>query len=371
MIKLRYKPLKSGKYTLYLDIYTSDKKGNKKRQYEFLKLQVEKDYSKVKNVLANDRTTIWQAEEIRKKRELEVTGEINGVKARLGYNDNNSVIGYLKTVYYKTGNERISTLLYHLNRFTDNENISFREIDTAWLNEFKQYIITNVSQNAAVNYLKLFRARVKDAYRKDIISRNPFDKFEMPRELESERTTLDVSEVEKLINTPFPSHPHLRLGFLFSCFTGLRVSDIYSLKWQDILKEKDKDENQIYYLNIRPVKTRKSSGKILKIPLTLAAIQVLEELEKERKIDDLVFCKLPSDRNARSLLKLWVAKSGIKKNVYFHAARHTFATLSLTYGIDIYSVSKLLGHTDIRNTEIYAKIVDEKKRKEILKLPTL
>jgi integrase len=371
MITLRYKPLKSGRYSLYLDIYTSDDKGNKKRQYEFLKRQVSKDYSKVKNILAEDKTTLDIAEEIRRKRELEVTGEINGIKTRLSYNNYHSVTGYLDGVFFKTGNEQIKTLLYHLKRYTDNEGVSFRELDTVWLNEFNDYLVKNVSQNTAVNYMKIFRARVKDAFRQDIITKNPFDKFEMSRKLESERTTLDTAEVEKLIDTPFPSHPHLRLGFLFSCFTGLRASDIYALRWQDVLKENDAEGNLFYQLDIRPIKTRKSTGKILKTPLTHAAVEVLEELENERGIDDKVFGKLPSNRNARDLLKLWAARAGIKKNVYFHAARHTFATLSLTYGMDIYSVSKLLGHTDIRNTEIYAKIVDEKKRTEIQKLPVL
>jgi integrase len=371
MITLRYKKLKTGKYSLYLDIYTTDDKGNPMRQYEFLKLQVSKDYSKIKNILSEDRENMDLATEIHRKRELEIIGELNGVKARLGYKGHLPVITYLESILQKTGNQRIKTLLYHLKHYMDNEKLTFGELDTTWLCEFKDYLVTNVSQNATVNYLKMFRARVKDAFRQDVITKNPFDKFEMPRELESERTTLDATEVEKLIATPFPSHPHLRLGFLFSCFTGLRVSDIYALRWQDVLKEKDAEGTPVYYLNIRPIKTQKSSGKIVKLPLTRAAVEVLEEMETGRGLDDKVFDKLPTDRNARNLLKLWVARAGIKKNVYFHAARHTFATLSLTYGMDIYSVSKLLGHTDIRNTEIYAKIVDEKKRQEIQKLPVL
>lgn len=371
MITLRYKKLKTGKYSLYLDIYNTDDKGNKMRQYEFLKLKVSKDYSKIKNILAEDRDNLDLAEEIRRKRELEVTGELNGVKAKMGYNGHLSVIGYLEGIFYKTGNQRIQTLLYHIKRYTDNEKLTFRELDIAWLNEFKDHLITSVSQNAAVNYLKLFRARVRDAFRQDMILKNPFDKFEMPRELESERTTLDTSDVEKLIATPFPPHPHLRLGFLFSCFTGLRVSDIYALCWEDVLIEKNAKKKPVYYLNIRPIKTQKSSGKILKMPLTRPAIEIIKELVKEKKLDEKIFYKLPSERNSRNQLKLWAAKAGVKKNVHFHAGRHTFATLSLTYGMDIYSVSKLLGHADIRNTEIYAKIVDEKKRKEIQKLPVL
>jgi len=371
MIKLRYKKLKSGTFSLYLDIYTSDDKGNQKRQYEFLKLQVLKDYSKIKNILAEDRDTIDKAEEIRKQRELEIAGQLSGLKTRMAFNDHLSVNGYLETVCNKTGNQRIKTLLYHLNRYTDNEGITFKDLDREWLDEFKNDLVTNVSQNAAHNYLKLFRARIKDAFRNDIISKNPFEKFEMPKELESERTTLDKSEVEKLVATPFPSHPHVRLAFLFTCFTGLRSCDACALKWNDIIQEKNKDDNLFYYMNIRPFKTQKSSGKVLKVPLTQAAVDILVEAEKDKKLSDVVFDRLPNPRYTRDLLKLWAARSGIKKNVYFHAGRHTFATLSLTFGMDIYAVSKLLGHANVRKTEIYAKIVDEKKRNEIQKLPTL
>ncbi|HEY4784967.1 MAG TPA: phage integrase SAM-like domain-containing protein, partial [Bacteroidales bacterium] len=162
MITLRYKKLKTGKYSLYLDIYTTDDKGNKKRQYEFLKLQVSKDYNKIKNILLDDRDNMDLAEDIRRKRELEVTGELRGVKARMGYSGHLSVTEYLESVYYKTGNERIKTLLYHLKRYTDSEKLFFNDVDTVWLNEFKDYLVTTVSQNAAVNYMKLFRARVKD-----------------------------------------------------------------------------------------------------------------------------------------------------------------------------------------------------------------
>jgi len=371
MIKLRYKPLKTGRYRLYLDIYTSDDKGNKKRQYEFLKFHVSRDYSKIKNILMEDKESIALAEVIRQKRELEITGEVNGLKTRLTVNHSQTVNGYLNNLYLQTGNVRLKTLLYHLNRYTDGEEVTFKELDIAWLNEFRDHLVTNVSQNAAVSYLKMFRARIKDAFRQDVIAKNPFENFEMPRELESERTTLDKSEVDKLVKTPFPSHPHLRLGFLFSCFTGLRVSDIYSLKWQDVIREANKDGNIITSLNVCPIKTQKSSGKILKIPLTNPAVDILEEAEQDKGLSDLVFDKMPSSRNARNLVKLWTARAKVKKNVYFHVARHTFATLSLTYGMDIYSVSKLIGHTDIRNTEIYAKIVDEKKQREIQKLPVL
>lgn len=225
------------------------------------------------------------------------------------------------------------------------------------------------------SYFSDLRARIKEAYRLDIITKNPFEKFEMPRSIETERTLLDVSEIETLIKTPFPLHPQLKLAFLFVCFTGLRVSDLYALKWSDITREKDKEGNDSYNLCINPIKTQNTSGIMLKAPLTQAAIGILFEVEKakptEKKKSEEVFDKLPAGRSANNYLKLWSARAGLKKNISFHTGRHSFATISLTYGMDVYSVSKLLGHSHIRSTEVYAKIVDEKKRAEIKKLPLL
>ena len=370
MIQLRYKNLKSGKYSLYLDIFSKDDQGNQKRQYEFLKLYTKKDYSKLKNIIADDRNIVDLAEDIRKKREMELAGEIKGLRTKQR-TTHQSALEYIRNYQKKTGDTHATSLLYHLNLFTEGQDIRFMDITPEWLTRFLEYFSTRVSHNTGKNYLKMLRARIMDAYRQDIININPFEKFDMPHELETRRTTLDAEEVKQLVATPFPSHPHVRLVFLFSCFTGLRVSDCEALQWSDISEETDPKGKRVHFLNIRPIKTQTTSGKILKVPLTESALAVLDEVRKEKNQSETVFCDFPTPRNARNLLKLWAARAKIKKNVHFHVARHSFATISLTYGMDIYTVSKLLGHVNLRHTEIYAKIVDEKKRHEIQKLPTL
>jgi integrase len=370
MIKLRYKPLSSGNYSLYLDIYSSDSNGHKKRQYEFLDLKVSKDYSKVKNIAMDDRGTMTLAEEIRAKRELELVGTIRGVKPRQRAS-HKSFLAYLDDYYYKFHDVGLRTVISHLKNFTDGQDVLFTEVTPEWLDEFKSYLLLKVSNNACINYMSALRARLNDAFREDLITRNPFDKFELASRHETQRTTLDIEEVKTLVGTPFESHPHLRLAFLFSCFTGLRISDLRELCWEDIQEELTENEEKEYYMQIRPVKTQKVTGKLLKVPLTDSACKLLDELRKEKNLSGLVFDRLPSERNARNLIKLWAAKAGMKKNIHFHTGRHTFATICLTCGMDIYTVSKLLGHTDVATTEIYAKIIDEKKRREIQKLPVL
>jgi len=124
-------------------------------------------------------------------------------------------------------------------------------------------------------------------------------------------------------------------------------------------------------MQLRPVKTTKTTGNLLNVPLSQQAISIFLNKKKINKSqqNDLVFPKLPNKDLCSYHVKKWAIKAGIKKHVHFHLARHTFATLSLTAGIDIYTVGKLLGHTHIDTTQVYAKIVDEKKKEEIGKFP--
>mgnify|MGYP000978086094 CR=1 FL=1 len=370
MIALRFKELKSKRYSIYLDIFTSDKQGNRKRQYEFLKLYVGKDYSKIKNIAQEDKNTMFLAEDIRKKRELEIIGELKGIKSNRKTNKQ-SVLEYINNCYHRTKYRNLKTLLFHLVKFAEGKDILFENVTPAWIEKFKNYLEQRISINTLVNNLKLFRAKLNDAFREEIIQVNPFDKFTLPKMQETEKITLSPKEIEQLIKTPFPSHPHLRLAFLFSCFTGLRVSDIINLKWEDIKYNQEGYEQRTAEIQITPVKTKKRSGAKLRIPITNSAMAILESLKNEGVTKEKVFYDFPEVRYARDLIKLWAAKAGIKKNLHFHAGRHSFATISLSSGIDIFTVSKLLGHKSLTSTEVYAKIVDEKKRQEIKKLPIL
>lgn len=135
------------------------------------------------------------------------------------------------------------------------------------------------------------------------------------------------------------------------CFCGLRISDVKALTWGDV--EKDGEH---WKLKIRQQKTQAP----LYLPLSEQAKKFIPE-RGEATDDDLVFANLPCEQSMNRHLKDWAKAAGIKKKVTLHTARHTFATLTLTKGGDIYTVSKLLGHADIQTTQVYAKIVDKKK----------
>lgn len=143
----------------------------------------------------------------------------------------------------------------------------------------------------------------------------------------------------------------VKAAFLFSCFCGLRLSDIEGLTWSAICQD-----GNTWRLEIRMQKTR----QLIYLPLSDAARRYIPE-RGEKGPESLVF-DLPKRVTTQCDIRTWVKRAGITKNISFHCARHTFATLALTQGADLYSISKLLGHTNIATTQIYAAIIDQRKQ---------
>ena len=106
------------------------------------------------------------------------------------------------------------------------------------------------------------------------------------------------------------------------------------------------------------------------MPLHKNALNIINQQRKDGRTYGKIFL-LSANNNTQSHIKKWVENAGINKHITWHCARHTFATLNLTYGTDIYTVSKLLGHRDIRTTQVYAKLIDKKKVEAINKLPVI
>lgn len=177
---------------------------------------------------------------------------------------------------------------------------------------------------------------------------NPWNKLsrsEKPKNPGSKRDYLTIDEVKNLIATPC-DHENVKRAYLFSCFCGLRLGDVMSLKWEDINMNGDRWSVGI---------VASKNLKVLHIPLSAQARKWMPE-----KTDDLVFPHFSSHELSKRL-QPWAAAAGISKTVTFHTSRHTFATMLLTLGTDIYTVSKMLGHSSVKPTQIYAKIIDEAK----------
>ena len=203
-------------------------------------------------------------------------------------------------------------------------------------------------------YLDMYHKGARKKEGRPLIDRNPFkllDAKEKPQKNSSIREFLTIEEVKQLMATPC-RYDIVKRAFLFSCFTGLRYSDIKSLLWSEIRKAAD---GRTLFLEHPQVKTR----KIVTVPLSEEALKWMPRQQKDK---EHVFHQLQiTSTTVEVILGEWMKEAGIEKHITYHCSRHTAATMLLTLGADLYTVSKILGHSSIKMTEVYAKIVDKKK----------
>ncbi len=210
-----------------------------------------------------------------------------------------------------------------------------------------------ISLNSASGYYSTFRGLLKIAYRNKWFRENIndyLDKIE-PQDVKKEYLTLD--EVKQLATTPCDI-PTLKAASLFACLTGLRISDILNLQWEDFTIAPD----QGYCLRIRTQK-----------PPTEATLPISYEAYE--------LCGTPGTGKVfkglkRSMinypLKNWLKKAGITKPITFHGFRHSYAAIQISLGTDIYTVSKMLVHKNVSTTQIYADLINTKKRETANKI---
>ena len=368
-IKLRVKHLANGNKSIYLDMYM-----NGKRKYEFLKLYIIPEYNKSDRVRNSE--TLKLANAIKAQRIIELQNQSHGFK--INKTSHIRLTDYIQSVAEKKSeNEVRKTVLhavvYHLRRYNPND-IQLSRIDKDYILGFLDYLKTAkqthtkkeklLHVNTQVYYYKMLRYCLNYAVSEELISANPMNKIkneEKPHKHRTEREYLTIDELRKLAQTPF-YNGLLKKAFLFSCFCGLRHSDIIALTWGDI--EMDDDGNARLYI------IQKKTKEAISLPLSQEAIKQLPKRE-DAKEDDIIFKKLITLGRTNEILPKWAEQAGIKKHITFHCARHTHATMLLTLGVDLYTVSKLLGHTNIQTTQIYAKLVDESKKKAIDLIPNI
>jgi len=355
---------KNNKISLYLDYYS-----NGKRKYEYLKLYLlpEPEEGKLTKAQKDENNKILSlAESIRSKRHLEVQ---NGI---YGFNNQEKLKGHF-IVYMEAlasrkteskGNfDNWASTIKHLKKFCP-KDVTFSQLDNQFVDSFKEYLTKqaktpskkNLSANSAYSYFNKFRAALKQAVKDGIILVNPADGVKGLQQGDSKREFLTLEELQSAVKHECEI-PILKQAFIFSCLTGIRWSDIHKLLWSELQYSEDYG----WYIRFRQKKTKASET----LPISNQAHDLLGKIGEpsERVFDGL---KYSAWHNLK--LQQWIMKAGISKTITFHCARHTYATLQLTLGTDIFTVSKLLGHKDIRTTQVYAKIIDEKKKEAANKI---
>lgn len=343
-IKIRVKKMKDGRLSVFLDTHRHNA-----HHYEFLKL-----YLYQTGFSAHNDNTLRLVARLRDDREALLQESETGIPTR---REDVSFIRFARAVISEknesTAEQYTCGLTFWIK--THGERLTIRQIDRYHVDKFLSRMKADrLSQATRFHYFFAVKYILKQAVKDRIIQYNPADDFSVSQG-RSVREFLSMDEVRQLVdlNTGDP----VRDAFLFSCYTGLRYSDIIALTWNQIRDN---------HLAIKQQKT----GEYLRSPLTEPALAILDSLRTTCNMTGKVF-KLPSYKRLREHLKKLMDAAGIDRNITFHCARHTFATLCLTYGMDLYTVSKLLGHTDIGTTQLYAKIVDSKKEEEVRKFPKI
>lgn len=380
-IKLRFKQLKDGNQSIYLDCYV-----NGIREYKFLNLYLRPDNSR--------ENKMWNKEQLRLANAIKAQYIIDIQNGEFGFKDRNrtrklSFLTYCEDMaaeYEANGQTSCAVLMRSaVKRMTayKGKNITFYHIDKEFLIGFIEYLNSDIRdfdkeskdkkrkpKPLSEVYKEALFARImvalNKAERDGIIVKNPgkdIDRKLKPHAEQKSRCYLTLDEIQKIIDTEYKPDNDIKPAFLFCCFSGLRYSDVQKLTWGEITVSPEG------YAQIET--NMQKTGKDITIPLSDNALKWLPE-RTDQTSASRIFYKLPDQvTNADVRLRTIIKKAGITKHVTFHTARHTFATLTLTYGADLYTVSKLLGHSNIRTTQIYAKIVDESKRKAVNLIPKL
>lgn len=372
-IKLRVKML-SNSLSLYLDLYKDGK-----RQYEFLKLYL------------NEETDLSIKEQNRQNLEIantilhEKIADLN--KRGAGFISPKGKVNLIDYILFqadealkKSGNKHgyyytLHALAKHISLFSGND-IQLKQVDKDYIKRFISYLKTAknfnfqrtgtdrdkdiiLSQNTQHNLFMKFKYVLRKAVKADIITLNPMDKLEnddKPKDEDGTREYLTVDEIKTLIVTPC-KNDILKRAFLFCCLVGLRYSDVSSITWGELTK--DNDGSVLLRFKMKKVKRSENAY------ISDEALKWLPDRGMAGD-EDTIF-SLPKNDSANKQLARWIKAARINKKITFHCSRHTAATLNLSLGTPIETVSKMMGHTKISTTQIYAKIIDQKQKEAVNK----
>lgn len=362
-VKLRQRAISGNRKSLYLDFYPPipHPETGKPTRREFLGLYL---FDKPKNPFdkQSNKETERLAQDTRAKRQLEIQAGDFGFLNAKQKKETDFVQYFKQIVETKTGSNKKGwqTAFNYFNMFTGGK-LTLSNLNKNLCNEFREYLLTakrqrgiqseQITQSSARAYYNKFKATLKQAYKKELIEIDLSARIDGISEPEVQREYLTLEQLQTLVNTPC-SIPLLKNAAIFSALTGLRFSDISKLVWGEV----QYSELEGYFLQFRQKKTK----GVEVLPISEQAFKLLGERKEPTA---KVFEGLIYSAYLNVHLKQWILRAGITKDITFHCFRHTFATLQLSFGTDIYTVSKMLGHRELKTTQIYAKIVDDTKRK--------
>lgn len=381
-VTLREKPISKNRNSLYLDFYPPiiDLNSGKPTRREFLRFYVYSNLNKKEkkkpvydvNPAINsiyekhNKETLAVAESIRQKRQNildkpEIYTGYEQEQLRLKEQGEKNFVVYFKRLVDKrkaSNHDNWVAAYKYLIAFTEG-TLRVSDLSEKFFSDFKEYLLTTLSnksnkvtlsQNSAASYFNKVKAALKQAFKDGMLQTDFNAKIEPIKTTETQRNFLTIEELNRLVQTEC-QNVLLKRAALFSALCGIRHSDIKKLTWNEL----EYIEGNGYFIQFKQQKTK----GVEMMPISEQAYSLLGE---RKEPTDKVFEGLTYSAYENKHLSQWIGAAGITKNITFHCFRHTFATLQLSMGTDIYTVSKMLGHRELKTTQIYAKIIDKTKR---------
>ena len=353
-VTLRTRPLKNGMLSYYLDYYPGyrDQETMKSIRHEGLNIYI---YANPKNERERNfnATMSEKAEAIRCRRFESIVND------RYDFFDRHKLKADFLEYYrrqLRKHDQKWEFVYHHFYNFVHGK-CTFEEIDIDLCNKFREYLLNakqlrrdgRISKNSASGYWSTFRGLLKILYRNQLIKTNINDFLDKIETEDTPKDYLSVEELYKLAETPCKK-PILKTAALFSCLTSLRISDILSLQWHEIVD---------FAAGGKCVHTITQKTKTEDIiPISDEALQLIGYSPEKT---GLVFKGLKRSWTQYPM-KEWIREAGITKNITFHSYRRTYATLQGAAGTDIRTIQSNMAHKSITTTQRYMKVVDSNKR---------
>jgi integrase len=355
-VTLRRKPISNGRHSLYLEIYPAvynpDTGIMQRKQY--LKLYI---INRPKNNSEKElnKETLALAEYVRAQRQIDLQSRrfdfVSDSKMKSNFLD------FFEEQSAKRKDSYNWTMSVRYFKAFAGSTVPFTALNETLCEEYADYLLSRpalgrskikIKKNTAVAYFGRFKLTLKEAFKKRFLPTDLSTIIESISPQETHRPFLFKEELENMASASCPI-PIVKKAGLFSAMTGFRYSDIETLLWSEIHGSEGN-----YYIVYNQEKTESAEY----YPVS---DQTIKLLGPRGDSDAKVFQGLKYDQTVNALKK-WLIHAGIEKRFTFHGFRHTFATLQIAAGTDLYTVMKLLGHKDIKTTQIYAKIVDSLKK---------
>lgn len=274
-------------------------------------------------------------------------------------------IAYFNSIIYKVHPNSSKSIIFNWTRvgkllsiFSEGKPIPFKKISVKLLEDFKLFMLSapkggnktgTLSQNSASTYFSIAKAGLHRAFIDEYLTVDIADKVKGITEIQVMRETLTKEEAEKLASTPCEKEV-LKRAFFFAVLTGIRLCDINKLTWGEIVRTSS---------GMRVDFTQRKTHIVDYLPISEQAFSLCGE---PREPECRVFEGLTGSSWISRPLKKWIEASGITKHITFHCSRHTFATLQLESDTNLYTIKNMLGHKNVKTTQIYTHIVDKSKR---------